>query len=209
MVGLLAELRAALLEEVGPISSGGLIYGRPHESTRAYSRPRYSLSGERLPGKVTFAPDCHEPDAAGVCGHPPDGSWRPMNGVAPADLLARQLEAADGSWRSNVYDLGPDGLWRCRWPYRRAMDRLANRNVRQAVVLWRVLRGEPWIAVWLGFEVPAHPGGEVMSLARTVLRWADEEMRTEYERRPQLFGRRVGWVDKSESQRVAEGGVVL
>lgn len=200
---LLAHLRRALAEEIDTLPGQSLVYGRPHESTRAYSVPRYSLTGERIPGLVTFFPDCHEPDGDGVCGHPPDGTWRPFPGVTRADALAQHLEADDGLWRMNVYERGGDGLWRCRWPYRRAMDRLANRNPRQAIVLWRLIEGVELRYAYLGFREPAEPSREVIGLLRSVLSWAGEEMEAEYDRRPRLFPR-MAWMEKSEAQERAE-----
>lgn len=207
---LLARLRAALVEEASPNPGQQLAYGRPHAHPRAKHYPRFSKTGERLAGSVRVRPDCPRP-VKGRCECPPDGSWRPIVGVLRGDATARHATAVPASrlrpalegqlWTDEVYEQGPDGLWRCRWPVRRALERQrgANPELWQAAVA--LLRG---VAPATVFAVP-DPKGGAERLLRRIVRWAVEESEREWERRPRQWwdAPRRGRAN-SEPQNVAE-----
>ena len=137
LASMLAQLRADLEEEATPLPGQQKAFGRPHAHPRARYFPRYTPTGERLAGAVVIRPDCPRP-LRGRCECPPDGSWRPAVGVIRADSVAthsaqvpasRLRIALEGTlWVDEVYEQGPDGLWRCRWPVRRALEALRGVN---------------------------------------------------------------------------------
>lgn len=88
LAAALHRIRTALVEEATPLPGQHRIYGRPHAHPRTRWEPRYSRTGERLPGAVRIRPDCPRP-VKGRCECPEDGSWRPATGVIRADATAR------------------------------------------------------------------------------------------------------------------------
>jgi hypothetical protein len=217
---LLTALRIALVDEASPQSGQQLAYGRPHQHPRARWFPRYSKTGERLPGAERIGPDCPRP-VKGRCECPPDGSWRPAVGVVRADATARHAVAVPASrlrswldattvWVDEVYDRGTDGLWRCRWPVRRALERLRGASPRRWAIAVAVLRGDALASVWGSHGAPPDPAAEALRILGQLERWADEERWAEWERRPRQ------WWDRrqpngrsfslSESQAIAEHG---
>jgi len=216
---VLRRLRADLVEEATPLPGQSRAYGRPHAHPRTRYEPRYSKTGERLAGVVKIRPDCPRP-VNGRCECPPDGSWRPSVGVIRADSAASHLVAvpserlAGGTWPAerifvhSVYEQGPDGLWRCRWPVRRALERVRGASVRRWAIAIRLLRGDPLMSVWGSHGVPPDPTLEAIRLLKQLDRWAEEERVTEWEVRPRQ------WWDaprkpreRSEAQIAAEAAV--
>lgn len=193
---VLHRLREQLTAEATPNPGQSRTYGRPHEHPRTRYFPKYSRTGERIPGVTVIRPDCPRP-VKGRCECPPDGTWRPSVGAIRADAtaqhatLARPERMPDGLpehvWVANVYEQGPDGLWRCRWPVRRALEVLRGSSPRRFAIAVQLLRGEPVHTVWGSHGAPPDPTGEALRLLRQVERWADEERQIEWERRPRQW----------------------
>jgi hypothetical protein len=215
LLNRLSRLAFGLFEEVDDLPSEVLAFGRPHEHPRTRHLPRFTRTGESLPGTITIRPDCPKP-VHGRCECQPDGTWRPFGGTAKADHSAQNLRQAelaedpDGSWRTATYKRRADGLWVCIRPYRRALDRLRNRNVRAFLVVHRLLDEWPsecdLVAAWAGFAEPVNLAAETDRILGAILRDVDEEMAAEYERNPEWKRRPRSVPDheKSESQRNAE-----
>jgi len=219
LAAVLKRLRSDLVEEATPLPGQSRAYGRPHAHPRTRYEPRYSKTGERLAGVVKVRPDCPRP-VNGRCECPPDGSWRPSVGVIRADSAASQLVAVPserlrgGTWPAerifvhSVYEQGPDGLWRCRWPVRRALEHIRGISVRRWAIAVRLLQGDPLMSVWGSHGAPPDPTGEAIRLLRQVERWAAEERETEWEVRPRQW-----WdaprkpSEKSDAQANAETAV--
>lgn len=213
----LRSVRAALIEEITPRPGRPRIYGRPHAYPRARSMPRFSRTGERLPGSVRIPPDCPRP-VRGRCECPPDGSWHPTAGVILADATARDAVGVPGDrvpggsaeatiWVTAVHDLGPDGLWRCRRPVFCALQHLRGASTRRWAIAVRLLRGDHLATVWGATGAPADPHREALGIIRTLDRWADDERRAEYEHRPHQWWdppRRPRETEKSDAQQTAE-----
>ena len=196
LAAFLAQLRADLVEEAMPSPGTDLRYGRPHAHPRARYYPRYSPTGERLAGSVVVRPDCPRP-VRGRCECPPDGSWRPVVGVVRADTTAThaaqvpasrlRLGLAGTIWVDEVYELGADGLWRCRWPVRRALEQLRGQSPARWATAIALLRGTHVSNAWGANGAPPNPIGEAMRLLQLVDRRAQEERVTEWERRPRQW----------------------
>lgn len=211
----LAALRQALAEEATPNPGASLAYGRPHAHPRARFYPRYSPTGERLTGSVRVRPDCPRP-VKGRCECPPDGSWRPAVGVVRADAIARYATRVPASrlrvalegtlWVDEVYEQGPDGLWRCRWPVRRALERQRAADPAAFAVAIRLLEGVHPSRAWAAGGVPPGPEQAALRILARIESWATEERDTEWERRPRQWWDKpkVRSQSKSEAQMVAE-----
>lgn len=188
---LLARIRIGLRDEADIQGGQQRIYGRLHESGRAYNVARYSPTGQRLEGAVHFAADCSEPDH-GRCTHNDGGSWRPAPGATPADALV-----------GSPYEVDPrDGLRYCRFPYRRAMRRLWGQQKGRVPegknhydVLTRLLEGLSVRAAWTGLGQPADYLEGSLAIARNVEAMATQEAWSTKE---------VAWIEKSEAQQRAE-----
>jgi hypothetical protein len=216
----LQRLRLALVEEADVQPGQSLAYGRPHQHPRARYFPRYAPSGQRVAGVTRIGPDCPRP-RRGRCECPPDGSWRPSVGVTRADARAQHAVAVPASrlraelagqplWVDEVYEQSKaDGLWRCRWPVRRALEHLRGVSPRRWAIAIGLLRGDPLASVWGSHGAPPDPMGEALRLIRQLERWADEERLTAWEHRPRQW-----WdeprqpnarsIRKSEAQSTAE-----
>lgn len=219
----LAEIRQRLqrdlVEEATPLPGQQLAYGRPHAHPRTRFFPSYSRTGERLAGTVAVRPDCPRP-RRGRCECPPDGSWRPAVGVIRADSTAQHKHFVAGdadvvapigvdAWVDEIYVQGADGLWRCRWPVRRALERLRGASQQRWAIAIRILRGERAERVWGAHGAPPDPVLEATRILATIDRWATEERETEWERRPRQWWDRARRSNarpmmKSESQSVAD-----
>jgi hypothetical protein len=124
---------------------------------------------------------------------------------------------ADAVWVDEVYEHGPDGLWRCRRPVTRALEHLRGSSVRRWSIAIRLIRGDALASVWGGHGAPPDPLGEATRLLAQVERWAQEERVSEWERRPRQWWDRpranARAVPKSEAQAIAEhepiGGMAL
>jgi hypothetical protein len=199
---LLDRIRRDLVEEASALPGQQLSYGRPHAHPRTRYFPRYSPTGEKLPGVNMVRPDCPRP-VHGRCECPPDGTWRPVVGVLRADTTAQH--ATTGTignatvWVDEVYEQGPDGLWRCRWPMRRALERLRGSSVRRWSIAIRLLNGEPLMHVWGSHGAPPDPQREAVSILGSVERFAREEREIEWERRPRQ------WWDKPRQPNARSG----
>lgn len=188
---LLARIRVGLRDEVDTQPGQRRIYGRLHESGRSHNVPRYSSTGDRIPGVVHYAADCDHPEN-GACPHIDGGSWRPVPGVARPDAMAAQ----------GAYELDRrEGLIYCLRPYRRALERLyaEGDSHRRHDVLRRLLEGYSVGAAWTGLGKPVDPLGSSLAIAEQVERMATEEAWRVREPRE-----KASWMDKSESQRQAE-----
>lgn len=204
----LDRIRLALVEEATPLPGQQLSYGRPHEHPRARHFPRYSPNGERLAGSVVVRPDCPRP-VKGRCECPPDGSWRPAVGVIRADATAQYATRVPASrlrlalegdvWVDEVYEQGPDGLWRCRRPMLRALERLRGASPRRWAIAIRLIRGDPLPSVWSAHGAPPDPVGEALRVCGQLERWAQEERETDWEWRPRQ------WWDKPRKPKARSG----
>jgi hypothetical protein len=216
---LLHRLRESLADESSALPGQQLTFGRPHASARTRFEPRYSRTGERIAGVRRIPPDCRHP-IKGRCECRPDGTWRASPGavradatvhdaaIAPADRVPSEL-AGRPVWVDEVYEHGPDGLWRCRKPVRRALERLRGSSVRAWMIAIRLLRGDPLATVWGSHGTPPDPMRDATRLLAQLENWAKEERQAEWERRPrQWWDRRrdanARSVQKSESQATAE-----
>jgi hypothetical protein len=213
---VLSVLRRALHDEVDTQPGTQRIHGRLHDSGRVRYLPRYSPSGDKQRGSIRIAADCTDPDH-GRCTHNDGGSWRPVPGTPRSDSLAKFLShdpnagrltvgalEYSAAWSWDTYELDPsDALWYCRWPHRRALDRLRSESMRRYLVLQRLLGGASLREAWDGLGTPADPVGSALAIARQVDRMAREEAQSAYERRPRNRVP-VGWIDKSDAQQTAE-----
>lgn len=213
---LLAAIRQGLHDEIDTQPGTQRIHGRLHDSGRTRHLPRFTRTGERVQGAIRIAGDCTEPDH-GRCTHNDGGSWRPVPGAMRSDAVASYLrhdpEARSikvgaleysAAWSWDTYELDPsDALWYCRWPNRRALDRLRSESMRRYLVLTRLLAGASLAEAWDGLGSPADPLESATGIARQVLRMAAEEAGAAYERRPRNRAP-VAWIDKSAAQQTAE-----
>jgi hypothetical protein len=219
---ILRRLRQDLVEEATPLPGQSRAYGRPHAHPRTRYEPRFSVTGERIPGVNIVRPDCPRP-IKGRCECPPDGTWRPAVGVIRADSSAQHVVAVPsvrlpgGAWPvetilvHSVYERGPDGLWRCRWPVRRALERMRGASVRRWAIAIRLLRGDGVATVWGAHGAPPDPLGDAIRILRQLERWSTEERETDWDFRPRQWWDKprepnAGSVPKSEAQAIAEAG---
>lgn len=213
-----ATIRKALEHEGDYAPGWVLAYGRPHQTGRSRLHPRFTRTGVRITGSVRVPPDCPAP-VKGRCECRPDGSWRPVGGSLQADasahnaVFARTSEVREddgrypGVWTDALYVKGPDGLWRCTRPHRRAMELLRDRYLRRYLVLDRLIAGDRVDHAWSGLGRPKNLVRASLDICDEVDAMAREESLAEYERRPREW-RGVAWVDRSESQQNADGGAV-
>jgi len=215
----LHRIRTALVDEVSALPGQSRAYGRPHAHPRTRYEPRYSRTGERLPGSVRVRPDCPRP-LRGRCECPPDGSWRPSVGVIRADATAQFAVGVPAErlpdgwpaptvWVAAVYEQGPDGLWRCRRPTARALEILRGQSVRRWAIAVRLLRGDALASVWGSHGAPPDPARDALAILGRVERWAVEERETEWEWRPRQWWdppRKANArpLSKSDAQAIAE-----
>lgn len=211
---VLRLIAAQLRQEADRLPGTILAYGRPHQHARNRFLPRWSRSGMRIPGTNRVRPDCPKP-VKGRCECPPDGSWRPIGGSQRADQLARSAEFVEtshvpdaagrqpGIWTNSFYHQGPDGLWRCERPTARAVQRVHGESARRFLVLTRLLAGDSVDEAWFGLGEVPDPTSAALSICLQVVRMADEEAATEWERRPRRW-RAVPWTSLSESGQNAE-----
>jgi hypothetical protein len=213
-IGAIAQ---ELIDEADVLPGTNLAYGRPHDSARDRYSPRYSRSGDRIPGARDRIPhDCPRP-VKGRCECKPDGSWRPVGGAQRADLLAvqaafvrsAQVAGEDGRypglWTDVLYHQQPNGLWICLRPMRRAFQRLHGESARRYLVMDRIFAGQSLRESWKGLGTPVNLVTATLSICEQLEAMAHEEALAEYERRPRRW-RDAPWSEKSEAQQLAETG---
>lgn len=207
LVRHLRWITVLLIHETEILPGSILAYGRPHEHARNRYLPRWSRTGVRIAGVNRVRPDCPRP-VRGRCECPPDGSWRPVGGAIRADAIASSAQyvrnpgTPEGLWADAVYLEGPDGLWRCIRPMRRALEQLRGESIRRFLVLDRLLDGVETSAAWDGLGVPDELVAASVSICVQVERWAADEAGAEYERRPRRW-RSLPWTQLSEAQQNA------
>lgn len=215
----LQRIRLALVEEFTSLPGQQLSYGRPHAHPRARHFPRYRPTGERLPGVTRIGPDCPRP-IRGRCECPPDGSWRPAVGVVRADATARHATLVPASrlrlvlegdvWVDEVYEQDRNtGLWRCRRPMLRALERQRGADPRAWQVAIRLIQGVAPFRAWGATGVPPGPELAALRILSRIERWAAEERETDWEWRPRQWWDKprkpkARSIDKSDAQLVAE-----